>query len=114
MSRYNWVVKKSRHLTLMQDKHVCYTLWQPLIQGEIMSSHPLTPYHIRYYAHELTKRCASDSVEKQRDLRKLETKRDEDWRDYDAASRELDRQKMPCWMKSVSACSKTPGRRPCS
>ena len=29
-----------------------------------MSSHPLTPYHIRYFAHELTKRCASDSVEK--------------------------------------------------
>ena len=29
-----------------------------------MSNHPLTPYHIRYFAHELTKRCASDSVEK--------------------------------------------------
>src|ERR1039457_51521 len=24
----------------------------------------LTPYHARYFAHELTKRCASDSVEK--------------------------------------------------
>jgi hypothetical protein len=24
----------------------------------------LTPYHARYFAHELTKRCASDSVDK--------------------------------------------------
>lgn len=34
-----------------------------------------------------------EKLEKQRDLRKLETKRDEAWRNYDAASRELDRQK---------------------
>ena len=23
-----------------------------------------TPYHVKYYAHELKKRCASDSLEK--------------------------------------------------
>ncbi len=34
-----------------------------------------------------------EKLEKQRELRKLETKRDEAWRSYDAASRELDRQK---------------------
>ena len=34
-----------------------------------------------------------EKLEKQRDLRKFETKRDEAWRDFDAASRELDRQK---------------------
>ena len=32
-------------------------------------------------------------LEKQRELRKLETKRDEAWRAYDASSREIDRQK---------------------
>ena len=34
-----------------------------------------------------------EKLEKQQALRKLETKRDEAWRNYDAASRELDRQK---------------------
>lgn len=34
-----------------------------------------------------------EKLDKQRELRKLETKRDEAWRNYDAASRELDRQK---------------------
>ncbi len=34
-----------------------------------------------------------DKLEKQQALRKLETKRDEAWRNYDAASRELDKQK---------------------
>lgn len=77
----------------------------------------LTDYHAKYIAHELTRRCASDSVEKltavlsdaqvdlnphqieaalkeiQRKLRGLETKRDEAWRDYNAASRDADRQK---------------------
>ena len=24
----------------------------------------LTPYHAKYFAHELTKRCSSDSIEK--------------------------------------------------
>jgi len=32
-------------------------------------------------------------LEKQQALRKLETKRDEAWRNYDVASRELDKQK---------------------
>jgi ERCC4-related helicase len=34
-----------------------------------------------------------EKLEKQQSLRKLETKRDETWRSYDAASRELDKQK---------------------
>ena len=34
-----------------------------------------------------------DKLQRQRDLRKLETRRDEAWRSYDQASRELDRQK---------------------
>ncbi len=34
-----------------------------------------------------------EKLEKQQALRKLETKRDEAWRNYDASSRELDRQK---------------------
>jgi F0F1-type ATP synthase membrane subunit b/b' len=34
-----------------------------------------------------------EKLEKQQALRKLETKRDEAWRNYDSASRELDRQK---------------------
>ncbi len=34
-----------------------------------------------------------EKLERQRELRKLETKRDEAWRSYDAASREIDRQK---------------------
>jgi superfamily II DNA or RNA helicase len=34
-----------------------------------------------------------EKLEKQRELRKLETRRDEAWRNYDGASRELDRQK---------------------
>jgi len=34
-----------------------------------------------------------DKLERQRALRKLETRRDEAWRSYDEASRELDRQK---------------------
>lgn len=29
-----------------------------------MNSHTLTPYHAKYFAHELTKRCPSDSIEK--------------------------------------------------
>lgn len=29
-----------------------------------MNSHSLTPYHAKYFAHELTKRCPSDSIEK--------------------------------------------------
>ncbi|CAI4032298.1 SNF2-related protein [Nitrospira tepida] len=29
-----------------------------------MNSHTLTPYHAKYFAHELTKRCPSDSMEK--------------------------------------------------
>jgi hypothetical protein len=108
----------------------------------------LTPYHAKYVAHELTRRCASDSIKKltavlsdaqvdlnphqieaalfafrnplsrgtrpgtqetkrsarmapnlpeklelQRKLRGLETKRDEAWRAYDTASRDIDRQK---------------------
>ncbi|MBI3797439.1 MAG: hypothetical protein HY268_10805, partial [Deltaproteobacteria bacterium] len=34
-----------------------------------------------------------DKLQRQRDLRKLETRRDEAWHSYDQASRELDRQK---------------------
>ncbi len=34
-----------------------------------------------------------DKLERQRTLRKLETRRDEAWRSYDQASREIDRQK---------------------
>lgn len=34
-----------------------------------------------------------DKLQRQRDLRKLETRRDEAWRSYDEASREIDRQK---------------------
>jgi len=34
-----------------------------------------------------------DKLERQRTLRKLETRRDEAWRSYDEASREVDRQK---------------------
>lgn len=34
-----------------------------------------------------------EKLERQRELRKLETKRDEAWRSYDEASREIDRQK---------------------
>jgi len=34
-----------------------------------------------------------EKLERQRDLRKLETKRDAAWRSYDEASRELDHQK---------------------
>lgn len=34
-----------------------------------------------------------EKLERQREVRKLETKRDEAWRDYDRASRELDQQK---------------------
>jgi len=34
-----------------------------------------------------------EKLERQRELRKLETRRDEAWRSYDQASRELDRQK---------------------
>lgn len=29
-----------------------------------MNSHTLTPYHAKYFAHEITKRCPSDSIEK--------------------------------------------------
>jgi uncharacterized membrane protein YccC len=34
-----------------------------------------------------------EKLERQRELRKLETRRDEAWRNYDQASREIDRQK---------------------
>ena len=34
-----------------------------------------------------------EKLERQKELRKLETKRDEAWRSYDQASREIDRQK---------------------
>jgi len=34
-----------------------------------------------------------DKLERQRELRKLEAKRDDAWRSYDAASRDVDRQK---------------------
>ena len=34
-----------------------------------------------------------DKLERQRELRKLETQRDDAWRSYDAASRDVDRQK---------------------
>ena len=65
----------------------------------------LTPYHAKYIAHEFdqqikeTKRSARtapnlpEKLEFQRKLRGLETKRDEPWRAYDAASRDIDWQK---------------------
>jgi shikimate kinase len=34
-----------------------------------------------------------EKLERQRELRKLDTRRDDAWRNYDQASRELDRQK---------------------
>lgn len=114
----------------------------------------LTPHHARLFAHELQKRCASDSIEKlvavladaqidlnphqieaalfafqspfsrgailagtlpeklerQRSVRTLETKRDEAWRAFDQASRDIDRQerRTPSSTRSPSGSSKPP------
>lgn len=40
----------------------------------------LTDYHAKYFAHELTKRCSSDSLEKlagQKQIKVLESQRNE-------------------------------------
>jgi hypothetical protein len=56
----------------------------------------LTDYHAKYFAHELTKRCSSDSLEKlagQKQIKALESQRNEKRRSLFQAQDEVDRQR---------------------
>lgn len=55
-----------------------------------------------------------EKLDRQREARKLETKRDEAWRAYDQASRDLDGRKLRCSTRSAGASSSTPKTNRCS
>lgn len=54
-----------------------------------------TEYHAKLFAHELTRQTGNlpDKLALQRKARLLEAKRDEAWRAYDAAAKDIEVQK---------------------